>query len=522
MALRSPASLALLLALLAATCAVSLGQRGTRTDERIIAPNGSFALPAPVRGEASDDDGLVAHARVRFKGDPASAFTDAAGWFTLDRPAKGPDRITAWKDGYLIAGARADRGPLSLRLTRLPAEDNDGYAWVDPTPDSGAKQNCGNCHAAIYNEWSASGHARSATGRHFLNLYEGSDWQGRANVGWSLLREHPDGSGVCNACHAPTMPLDSADYFDIRTARGVAARGVHCDYCHKISGDGGGAVGLTHGRFNLRLLRPKEGQLFFGPLDDVDRGEDAYSAFYQDSGYCASCHEGTVFGVHVYGTYSEWLESPAKRRGKQCQTCHMAPTGRMTNIAPGRGGIERDPKSLANHRFIAGSQLDMLRQALQLGVSRTTDKTGVHLDIELRADGAGHRVPTGFIDRHLLLVIEGFDKDGKPLAATSGPRLPAVAGEGWTGLPGRLYGKVLRDDEGRSPAPFWRAGAIVTDTRLVPGQADRSTFMFPTGLERVRVRLLYRRFWHEVATVKKWPDNDLTVFDRVEGPAAGP
>ena len=32
-----------------------------------------------------------------------------------------------------------------------------------------------------------------------------------------------------------------------------------------------GAIGLAHGRDALSLLRPAEGQLFFGPLDDVDR-----------------------------------------------------------------------------------------------------------------------------------------------------------------------------------------------------------------------------------------------------------
>ena len=31
----------------------------------------------------------------------------------------------------------------------------------------------------------------------------------------------------------------------------------------------------------------------------VDRGEDVYSPLYSQSRYCAACHEGTVFGVHV-------------------------------------------------------------------------------------------------------------------------------------------------------------------------------------------------------------------------------
>ena len=72
--------------------------------------------------------------------------------------------------------------------------------------------------------------------------------------------------------------------------------------------------------------------------------------------------------MHVYGTYSEWLNSPAATQGKQCQDCHMTPTGKMTNIAPGQGGIERDPKTLASHVMFAGSQADMLKQSLKVKV----------------------------------------------------------------------------------------------------------------------------------------------------------
>ena len=196
------------------------------------------------------------------------------------------------------------------------------------------------------------------SGRHFRNLYDCTDWHcGRA--GWGLLAEHPDGAGVCSSCHAPAVRDDDPAVFDLRKLEGVARLGVHCDYCHKVAGPGDGQLGLAHGRFYLRLLRPRSGQLFFGPLDDVDRGEDSFSPFQRDSRFCASCHEGVVFGVPVYTTYSEWLQSPARRRGQQCQDCHMAPTGRLTNFAPGHGGLDRDPATLANHRFFDGG-LDAL------------------------------------------------------------------------------------------------------------------------------------------------------------------
>jgi hypothetical protein len=463
--------------------------------------------------------------------------TDAHGRFWLPAP-KNPTRLVAWKEGYFIAGASADRVvvsgtlaallplvrvplclpadrlPLVLTLTRLPSGDCIDYAWVDPAPDAAKGHNCGNCHGEIYREWDASGHARSVSNRRFLNLYDGTDWRGRRNVGWNLLAEHPDGAGVCTACHAPTVPFGDPGYFDLRRAHGVAARGVHCDYCHKIVDAPTKGVGLTHGRFNLDLLRPAEGQLFFGPLDDVDRGDDAFAPVYRESRYCASCHEGTVFGVHAYGTYSEWLQSPTRKEGKECQTCHMAPTGLLSNIAPGKGGLPRDPKTLASHRLFAGSQADMLRRCLKVAVVASRGSEAVRVEVEVRAEQVGHRVPTGFVDRHLLLIVEATGMDGKPVSARTGPKLPPVAGKASFGLPGRLYAKLLKDWAGHSPAPFWRADPEAVDTRLAPGRTDSSAYTFPQSAERVRLRLVYRRFWQEVAQTKGWPDCDITVVDQ--------
>src|SRR6516164_2410097 len=104
-------------------------------------------------------------------------------------------------------------------------------------------------------------------------------------LGWNLLADNPAAAGVCNACHAPTVSFED----DLRSLRGVAGRGVHCDFCHKISESPMDNLGLSHGRYALKLLRPKNGQLFFASLDDVDRNEDSYSPLYKQSKYCASC-----------------------------------------------------------------------------------------------------------------------------------------------------------------------------------------------------------------------------------------
>jgi hypothetical protein len=346
-------------------------------------------------------------------------------------------------------------------------------------------------------------------------MYAGTDSRKSPGRGWSLRDERPDGVGVCTACHAPTVPDGDPAYFDLSKVRGVAGQGIHCDYCHKIADTGLGTIGLTHGRFGIELLRPAEGQLFLGPLDDVDRGEDTYSPLYKDSRYCASCHEGIVFGVHVYSTYSEWLDSPARKEGKQCQTCHMKPAGQMTNVAPGHGGIERDPKTLANHRFFDGSQLDMLRHTVKVSAEFESVKDQQCLVVKVRADDVGHRVPTGFVDRHLVLIVEPIDRDGNRIAVLAGPTLPKHAGRAVAGSAGRLYGRLLKNDEGQGPVPFWRADDSQTeDTRLLPGKTDRTSFTMAANVQRVRIRLLHRRTWPEQAEKKGWPDNELTIVDQ--------
>jgi hypothetical protein len=498
-------------------CLVGLAAGGVwfaaRRSTPVLSRVSDAGPPLPLSVEVRDALGPVADAHVRYQGDTLAVATDRQGKAYLPAAAEPSKRVTVSKVGYFIAGAEVRSPLLSIQLRRLPGEDAEDYHWVAPEPNPAQAHNCGNCHEAVYQEWANSGHARSARNRHFLNLYDGGDWSGRRQVGWNLLADHPDGAGVCTACHAPSVPFSDPAYYDLRAAQGPSAQGVHCDYCHKVADVAEGTIGLTHGRFGLRLLRPAQGQLFFGPLHDVDRGEDAYTPVYQDSRYCASCHEGTVFGVPVYTTYSEWLASPARREGKQCQTCHMTPTGRLTNLAPGHGGIERRPETLANHRFFAGSQLEMLRGCLKVDAVPLGTEDGGGIEVGVWATKVGHGVPTGFVDRQLLLVVEAFDATGKPvMPAKDCPTLPESAGEALAGLAGRLFAKQLSDFDGHRPVPFWRARPDPVDTRLQPGTLQRSRYTFGARVARARIRLLYRRFWDGVAAAKGWPDNELSVF----------
>ncbi len=270
-----------------------------------------------IAGRVIADGQPIAGARVRWQARPESCITDAEGRFELPdlssvTPAR---RVTASKVGFFIAGTdvpvpRDSATQLELTLQPLPDQDHAAYDWIDPTPDEHSPKNCGNCHPLIYQEWLADGHARSATNPRFLSLYDGTNWQGEPDVSWGLLPDYPDAAGICTTCHAPAANLDDLAVGNIRQVEGVARRGVHCDFCHKIQDVTRATVGLTHGRFGVQLLRPESGSLSFGPLDDVDVGTDSHLPLQSESLFCATCHEGIVFGVPVYTTYSEWLESP--------------------------------------------------------------------------------------------------------------------------------------------------------------------------------------------------------------------
>ena len=236
----------------------------------------------------------------------------------------------------------------------------------------------------MHREWAASAHARAATGRHFRDLYEGK------RGGWGLLTQYPDGSGVCTSCHAPTVAAGDSATFDLREVAGVAAKGVHCDYCHKIAEVPRGRVGLTHGRDGMRVRRPSEGQLFFGPLDDVDRGDDAFAPLYKESRYCASCHEGVLFGVHVYSTYSEWLESPAAARQAGADVPHEAGLGENDELRSRKGGIERPAATLASHHFPGGTpgNATQLPETLR---DRAPEPQSMKATVELRRRGRPSR-----------------------------------------------------------------------------------------------------------------------------------
>lgn len=423
--------------------------------------------------------------------------------------------LTAWKGGFRIGAAQPGGDVARILLTPLPAEDNPAYVWQPAGPAGADPHACANCHRAIHEEWAGSAHARSARNPRVLSLINGEDVAGVKHDTWNLKKEHPLGAGVCSRCHAPTYRSLDLDY-DLEKVSGVAASGVHCDLCHKVTDVPTDKLGTRFGIDGLRLLRPQDDELiFYGPLKDAVRAGESFGYFpvYKHSRFCASCHEGTIFGVKVYGTYSEWQESPAGRHGVHCQDCHMAPSGKLTNIAPGHGGVERDPHTLATHGT-PGGDAAMLGKSVRCEVEAEATGALRNVKVQVRASGVGHRVPTGFIDRHLVLIVEAWDGEGAELRHVRGEMLPPRLGMPWQGRAGWIYGRWLLDEAGRRPLPFWLPADKEVDTRLRAEEADVRSFSFPRTAAKSRVRLVYRRFWPELARERGWENSDLVIVDK--------
>ena len=408
------------------------------------------------------------------------------------------------REGYFIAHDQLLSKGNTVRLRKISQDDATDYDWVHPLE---GEQNCASCHAQIAQQWKQGAHSFSSTGHRFLDMY--SD----RKKGWSLSRDLPEGKTVCASCHAPGVGAGQPGLEDISEVSGINKLGVHCDFCHKVEGVKKVEVGFAHGRDLLRLSRPEKGQVFFGPMKDATRDDNSFSPIYQQSLYCASCHEGTLFGMHVYSTYSEWQKSPSAAKGLQCQACHMKPDGSMQNIAPGKGGSNRNPMELASHQLMPGGLKQMLQNSILHEEEVIQGAADCMVKVQLKAVNVGHKVPTGYIDRHMILQVRAKFQ-GEELKPIEGLTLAHWVDKTLAGNAGVLFGRPLLNADKQGVQPFWQGGVDIVDSRLEPEMAKAWVWKFPRETESVQVSLIYRPFWKEQQLIKGWASQDVMVFEK--------
>lgn len=531
-----------------------------------------IALGTVVRahGQGAEITGVVrAHGRavpgatVRVQTTGISVVANAQGQFAIAPPGSSPVRLTAWAAGYYIAGVDASTGQpsVTIELRELPHQDNADYEWVSPFAASGAKASCQNCHSQPgetpylpFDEWVTDAHGKSAVNPRFLSMYRGTDLSGRnqspatrfavvpdygrialrpdpatAYFGPGYQLDFPDTAGNCAACHAPTAAVRSP--YGIRPDKLSTpdASGITCDFCHKVASvrlnpTDGKPYPNTPGVLSFQFLRPAANeQVFLGPLADVAPGDDTYSAMHQQSRFCAACHFGQSWGVQVYNSFGEWLDSPYSRGAgaKSCQDCHMPGRGATHFVRIDKGGRLRDPATIASHKMRGPDDLAFMQQAARLELTAVAEGELLRVSAIVTNTGTGHSLPTDHPARNVLLIISATDAQGAELDLVRGPAIPDWAGKAGTpgdyaGRPGKAFARILEERwTGIAPtAAYWNPTIVRSDTRIPPLVRDSSQYIFrPAGVGMVRItaRLIYRRAFPELARSKGWNDPDVTI-----------
>lgn len=495
-----------------------------------------------IKGTVTNGKSPIQGAVVKWQASSNKVVTDQNGKFELLVSEKSNSNlVTAWKEGYFNGGIeyKNDIQNLEIILNPLPEKDNAEYEFVDPVPNYNDDiKNCGDCHASIiYKQWDNNAHSKSATNPIFFDLYNGTDATGKKNIQPGFKLDYKYSNGNCGNCHAPIKAINNFNNVDMNSLKGVEKLGVSCDFCHKIKDIKLNPNSSAYtGVMQYEMLRPPDGhQTFFGPYTDVLE-PDIFSEKISQSLFCAPCHQGGYWGVPIYDSYDQWLKSDYAKEGITCQDCHMKPDGKITNFAPGKGGVERDPNTIYSHKQFGSRDSSFLTSAVQMTVKSYIKKDKMLVDVEIENSGAGHHIPTDQPMRNMILVVRIFDSNGNELKYLGDNLIPFWGGRGnvedgnYEGFPGKGFAKILFEDwtqyerirvgaksQQIFPAPQWRTVQIKYDTRIPALQKDKSSYEFQlnksNGNYVVDCKLIYRRTFKSWAAMKKWNLKDIVIAE---------
>jgi hypothetical protein len=235
----------------------------------------------------------------------------------------------------------------------------------------------------------------------------------------------------------------------------------------------------------------------------------------------------------VYNSYGEWLASDYNdpETGQTCQQCHMPSPSvidgcMITNIAPGKGGVDRDPDTIHAHLQLGAKDKDFLRNAVSMYVCGFSDGQSVNVTVTIVNDNTGHHVPTDSPLRHLILLVDVRDQAGGRLEQMEGGELPDWCGIGeeengyYASLPGKTFAKILENKwTGTYPtAAYWNHTRVIQDNRIASGESDVSSYIFsnPSYSDvTVTATLVYRRAYKTLMETKKWDTPDIIMAQQV-------
>ena len=358
-----------------------------------------------------------------------------------------------------------------------------------------------------------------------------------------------------------------------------------------ILADDGNPFPDNPGILSYRFLRPNSGIFITGPFSNIlTKPKDGLSLtvshrstctpLFSQSEFCAPCHFGKFGDMVVYNSFGEWRASPfangpADPGYRTCQDCHMShlykestnvPWSQREACAPNHPHFQNFDHNMLDFGDYSEQGRNiriprMVKGAAQLQVTFGTQAPGSNtLDVNVRVTNtkAGHKFPTDSPLRHLILVVTALDRVNTPLIQVGGERIPNWAGPGpispvnivgimndlgirdYGGRPGKVFANLLVEEETNlSPGmAYWNEMKLASedstngntsDTRLVPGVPDPSTYSFTMpdeGNVKVIVELFYRYAFYDLVVWKEWFDPqraDILVTSwQCEGPPTDP
>jgi len=519
-------------------------------------------------GYVKNEEGIVPNAVVRVQTSKNESNSDENGYFELlNISANDSVIITAWSEGHFIGWIEAipSQEPITIQLTQYDTSDNPDYEWLPSEyhPGEGEHQGCAACHSnegtqdttlLPVDEWLMDAHSQSASNPRFITMYNGTDISGNQSsatryansrdygkfplppdltkpyYGPGYKLDFPNSDGNCAACHTPAASVNAPYGVNPTTVEGVAAEGIPCDFCHKISNvrlDPASQLPYKNmpGVLSFEFQRPPEGhQVFIGPLDDVAPGEDTYSPLQKESAFCAPCHQSEFWDTTIYNSYGEWLDSPYSDSdsGQTCQDCHM-PSGGADHFALlEMGGLLRDPETIPSHKMLGVMDEAFMQDAISITVTASREGERISVQVDIFNDNTGHHIPSDSPLRHMILVVEAFDEHDQRLSQSSGPVVEDYAGIGdpaagyYAGLPGKVFAKILKElwTDISPSGSYWNPTTIISDNRIPAMQTDSSTYTFSAsdqGPISLKVQLFYRRAFIEIMDQKGWQVPDMLI-----------
>jgi hypothetical protein len=316
----------------------------------------------------------------------------------------------------------------------------DGY-WVRPVPPQGAPpaawsgleaslrpEDCSACHPAQYEDWQTTVHSEAYS----------------PGLSGQLVNWEQSSFGTvqsCLVCHAPLseqsarLPDDGEWTANPAYDADLRDHGIVCGACHV--------------RGNRRHGPPRRDGSVEPSPEGSPHGGVVRSSYFEDSRFCAGCHQFGPGGAAPNGkplenTYWEWENSRYADEGVSCQTCHMPDRRHLWR------GIH-DPTTV--------------RSAITIEWVTAEER---EVGVRVTNTGAGHRFPT-YATPEVVVRLVLLDEEQQPIAGATAEhsiaRRIAYQGGAWVEL---------------------------SDTRLAPDSAVLVALPLTDGARQVRAEILVK------------------------------